>query len=123
MSANRSLIASVREAIRLFAYKAGIKLISAQESIDIQALKHSIDMVANLDIRHTAENITFNAKQEIVVNAGGSYTRWSASGIESGTAGSWKVHANQHGMDGPKTLPVVMPEVPRQLHPLERQRH
>ncbi|KAF0843982.1 type VI secretion system secreted protein VgrG [Methylovorus glucosotrophus] len=111
LSANRSLIASVREAIRLFAYKAGIKLISAQESIDIQALKHSIDMVANLDIRHTAENITFTAKQEIVVNAGGSYTRWSASGIESGTAGIWKVHANQHGMDGPKTLPVVMPPI------------
>mgnify|MGYP000214510554 CR=1 FL=1 len=113
LSANRSLIASVREAIRLFAYKAGIKLISAQESIDIQALKHSIDMVANLDIRHTAENITFTAKQEIVVNAGGSYTRWSTSGIESGTAGIWKVHANQHGMDGPKTLPVVMPTIPK----------
>jgi type VI secretion system secreted protein VgrG len=69
-------------------------------------------MVANMGISHTAENITFTASNEIMVNAGGSYTRWSASGIESGTAGTWLVHANQHAMDGPQSLPVVMPTIP-----------
>ena len=121
LSANRSLIGSFREAVRLFAYKAGIKLISAQESVDIQALQQSIHMVANMGISHTAENITFTASNEIMVNAGGSYTRWSASGIESGTAGTWLVHANKHAMDGPQSLPVVMPDVATSLNdPLAR---
>ncbi|HEV6964076.1 type VI secretion system Vgr family protein [Roseateles sp.] len=104
LSVGGSLLASVKGAIRLFAYKAGIKLVSAASDIDLQALDTSIHVLAKVDITHTANCITFNAKEEIAVNGGGSYTRWKAGAIESGTPGQHVVHAASHAMEGAKSL-------------------
>ncbi|RFO96247.1 type VI secretion system tip protein VgrG [Rhodoferax lacus] len=87
ISSSQSLLASAKEAVRLFAYKSGMKLTSAKDNIDIQALKTSIHLLAKLDITHTASRITLTAKDSVTINGGGSFTVWSAASIRSGTAG------------------------------------
>ncbi|WEF33344.1 type VI secretion system Vgr family protein [Pseudoduganella chitinolytica] len=107
ISAGKSLLVSVKEAVRLFAYKAGMKLVAASADIDITALKESVNILAKLNITHSANRISISAKEEVVINGAGSYTRWNASGIEQGTDGKWRSHATQHAMVGPANGPVA----------------
>ncbi|TWD84919.1 uncharacterized protein DUF2345 [Variovorax beijingensis] len=53
-----------------------------------------------------ANRITITAKEEVLVNGGSSYTRWTAGGIESGTLGLWRAHAASHSMVGPRSMGV-----------------
>lgn len=96
VSAGKSLLVSVKEAVRMFAYKAGMKLVAASADIDITALKDSVNILAKLNITHTANRITITAKEEVVINGGSSFSRWNASGIVHGTTGTWRQHAAQH---------------------------
>jgi type VI secretion system secreted protein VgrG len=100
ISAGKSLLASVKDAMRLFAYKA-IRLTAATAGIDIVALQDSINLMAKLDIKLEANRITITAKEEILINGGSSYTRWNASGIVHGTQGGWLEHAATHSFAGP----------------------
>ena len=115
VSSGKSWLVSAQEAIRMFAYKAGMKLVSARQDIDIQALSANIQLLAKMNIRLQAKRIEITAPEEVVVNGGGSYTQWNASGIQSGTSGSWTAHAGSHSMNGPKSIPVVMPDLPTGL--------
>ncbi|MEJ8851921.1 DUF2345 domain-containing protein, partial [Variovorax rhizosphaerae] len=72
--------------------------------IDIKALKNCINVIAKLDIKVEANKISITAKEEVLINGGTSYTRWNASGIESGTKGLWREHASQHSLVGPNSL-------------------
>ncbi|WP_295977224.1 type VI secretion system Vgr family protein [uncultured Variovorax sp.] len=105
ISAGKGFLVSVKEAVRLFAYKA-IRLTAGTAGIDIVALQNSINLLARLDIKLEADRISITAKNEIVVNGGGSFSRWSASGIVHGTKGLWREHAATHSYSGPKSLPV-----------------
>jgi type VI secretion system secreted protein VgrG len=106
LSAGASLLASVKGAIRLFAYKTGIRLISAQADIEIQALEKNLKLLAKLDITLTANRIEITAKEEVIVNGGGSFSHWKAQGITHGTTGAWVEHATTHSMIDPKNLPL-----------------
>jgi type VI secretion system secreted protein VgrG len=106
ISAGKSLLVSVKEAVRLFSYKASMKLVAASADIDITALKESVNILAKLNITHSANRISIVAKEEVVINGGGSYSRWNASGIEEGTSGTWRSHATKHSMVGPANGPV-----------------
>ena len=113
ISTAKSLLASAKEAIKFFAYKAGICFTSAKDSIDIQALETSVHMLAKLDIQMQANRILINAQEEVHVNGGGSYSRWHAGGIEHATTGTWAAHAAKHSMDGPKSLSQFMQAQPQ----------
>ena len=120
LSSGKSLLASVKEAVRLFAYKAGMKLVAASADIDITALKDSVNILAKLDITHTANRITITAKEEVVINGGSSFSRWNASGIVHGTSGNWQQHAAQHSLlpgksEGTPGLPQTVQLPPGQL--------
>ncbi|AKJ28051.1 type VI secretion system Vgr family protein [Caldimonas brevitalea] len=104
ISAGKSLLASVKEAVRLFAYNAGMKLVAASANIDVTALKDSINLLAKLNITHTANRIEITAKDEVVVNGGGSFTKWSGSGITHGTGGPWQVQATGFSHTGPASM-------------------
>ncbi|MCW7540675.1 type VI secretion system tip protein VgrG [Aquabacterium sp. A7-Y] len=104
VSAGKSLLASVKEAVRLFAYKAGMKLVAASSDIDITALKDSINLLAKLNITHTANRITITAKEEVLINGGGSYSKWSGGGITHGTSGPWQVKAASFSHSGPASM-------------------
>ncbi len=112
ISSAKSFLVSAKEAVRMFAYKDGIKLVSATDDIDIQALKTSVNLLAKMDITMTANRITLTAKESVTINGGGSYTVWSAGAIKSGTTGSHVAHAVTHGGPGAKSVPAVMPVMP-----------
>jgi type VI secretion system secreted protein VgrG len=120
LSAGKSLLVSVKEAVRMFAYKAGMKLVAASADIDITALKDSVNVLAKLNITHTANRITITAKEEVVINGGTSFSRWNASGIVHGTNGTWRQHAAQHSFvngksEGTPSLPQTVQLPPGQL--------
>ncbi|WP_238947804.1 type VI secretion system Vgr family protein [Caldimonas brevitalea] len=104
VSAGKSLLVSVKDAVRLFAHKAGMKLVAATSNIDITALKDSINLLAKLNITQTANRITITAKEEVVINGGTSFTKWSGSGIVHGTSGPWRVQATGFSHTGPASM-------------------
>ncbi|SFC54018.1 type VI secretion system Vgr family protein [Massilia yuzhufengensis] len=121
LSAGKSLLVSVKEAVRMFAYKAGMKLVAASADIDITALKDSVNILAKLNITHTANRITITAKEEVVINGGTSFSRWNASGIVHGTSGNWVQHAAHHSFapaksEGTPSLPQPVQLAPGQLN-------
>ena len=113
VSAGKSFLVSVKEAIRMFSYKAGIRLVAAGANIEFKALQQSIHLLAKLDITHAANRITITAKEEVVINGGGSFSRWNAQGIEHGTQGRWVEHAASHALVGPMSRPVEPVAFPR----------
>ena len=107
ISAGKSLLASVKEAVRVFAYKS-IRLTAATAGIDIVALEKGINLFARLDINLQAEKISITAKDEILINGGSSFTRWNASGIVHGTSGVWREHAGTHSFAGPMNMEKLL---------------
>ncbi len=59
-------------------------------------------------IVQVANTITITAKEELMLNGGGSYIRLNAAGIEEATAGRHVEHAAMHGMVGPKNAPTAV---------------
>jgi type VI secretion system secreted protein VgrG len=114
-----SFFASVRNAIRLFAYKTGIRLVSAREDIDVQALTQNIKALAKLDINATANRITLTAEKEILINGGGSYTSWKAESIESGSTDSIISHTGAYAKVGPDNKLSPLPPPPFTLKDLQ----
>ncbi|MES2742527.1 MAG: type VI secretion system Vgr family protein [Pseudomonadota bacterium] len=102
-----SFFASIARTLRLFAHKAGMKLIAGAGDIDMQALSDSINLLAKLNITQTANRITITAQEEIVINGGGSYAKFNAGGIEHGTNGVYINHAADHQFLGPKNLAMA----------------
>jgi type VI secretion system secreted protein VgrG len=115
LSAGGRLLASIANGVRLFCAKARMKLVVAGGDIDLKALRDSVNVLAKLNITHTANRITITAKDEVVINGGGSYTRWQAGGIETGTNSSWVVHSASRSLSGPKNLPIAIPMLPKDV--------
>ncbi|NKI72340.1 DUF2345 domain-containing protein, partial [Collimonas pratensis] len=101
-----SLFASVAKTFRLMVQKAGMKMVAAAGDIDVKALTDSINLLAKLNITHTANRITITAKEEVMINGGGSYVKYNAAGIEHGTNGVYVAHAATHSLPGPKNRSV-----------------
>ncbi|WFN13298.1 DUF2345 domain-containing protein [Burkholderia contaminans] len=120
VSTGGGFFASARRALRLFAYEAGMRLVSAAGDIDVKALKDSINLLAKLNVSVTATKITISAQQEVEINGGGSYTRWTSGQIKSGTSGGFEVHSASQTFVGPDSvgtpsIPALPPEK-EQLH-------
>ena len=120
VSTGGGFFASARNALRLFVYQAGMRLIAASGDIDIKTLKDSINLLAKLNVTVTASKITISAQQEVEINGGGSYTRWTASQIKSGTPGGFEVHSASRAFTGPDS--VSTPNIPA-LPPEKEQLH
>lgn len=106
--AGTTLFASIRQSFRLFVQKAGMKLIAAAGDIDVQALSDGIKLLAKLEISQQANRITISAKEEVVVNGGGSYARFAAGSIELGTSGTFLAHAATHSLVPAKSAEMAM---------------
>ena len=107
--AGNNLFASIRHAIRLFVQNAGMRIVAASGDIDVQALSNSIKLLAKLDIVQSANRITINAKEELVINGGGSYVKLAEGSIELGTSGSFTAHATRHSLLSAKSMSVNAP--------------
>ena len=106
IAAAKSFLVSVKQAVRLFAYQTGIRLFAFGGDIDIKALKESINILAKLDIVQIANKITITAKEELVLNGGGSTIRLNAACIEEATSGKHIEYAAVHSTVGPKNAPT-----------------
>lgn len=106
IAAGDGFFASINRTFRLFVQKAGMKLIAASGEIDVKALTDSVNLLAKLNITQTADRVVISAKQDIVINGGGSYVKFSAAGIEHGTNGSFVAHAASHHFDPAKSMAV-----------------
>ncbi|MCK4140394.1 type VI secretion system tip protein VgrG [Ralstonia pseudosolanacearum] len=113
VSTGNNFLASVRNAWRVFVHQAGMKLIAAAGQIDIQALSNSINLLAKLEVTATAERIHIKAKQELLLDGGGSYIKLTPDRHEQGTTGSWMAYASTHGLPGPRSVPVDL--APKQV--------
>ncbi|MFC5552305.1 type VI secretion system Vgr family protein [Massilia aerilata] len=111
IAAGDGLFASVVTTLRLFVQRAGMKLIAAAGDIDVQTLSDSINLLAKLNITQTGNRIVINAKEDIVINGGGSYVKFSKAGIEHGTTGTFVAHAASHSFIDPKSLALASNEM------------
>jgi type VI secretion system secreted protein VgrG len=120
VSTGGGFFASARNALRLFAYQAGMRLIAASGDIDLKALKDNINLLAKLNVTVTATKVTISAQQEVEINGGGSYTRWTSGQIQSGTSGGFVVHSASRAFTGPDNVstPAIsaLPPEKEQLH-------
>ncbi|PRY01042.1 DUF2345 domain-containing protein, partial [Paraburkholderia sp. BL25I1N1] len=89
VSAGRSLFASVRGAISMFAYQLGLKLVAAKGRVDIQAQSDQMALAALKDITVTSTDgkVVITASKEVWIGAGGSYIQINGSGIINGSPG------------------------------------
>jgi type VI secretion system secreted protein VgrG len=110
--ASGGLFASVRQTLRLFVHKAGMRLVAAAGDIDLHALSDGINLLAKLQITQSAGRITINAREEVVINGGGSYIRLQAGGIETGSKGDFVVRAASHQWNGAAGNPPSLPALP-----------
>jgi type VI secretion system secreted protein VgrG len=108
LAVGTNFFASIRQTFRLFVQKAGMKMVAAAGDIDVQTLSDSINLLAKLDITHTANRITISAKEDIVINGGGSYVKFTAGGIEHGTNGSFVAHAAHHSLVDAKNMEMAI---------------
>lgn len=116
VSAGDSILATAKRAVRVFAYETGIRAISALADIDVKALKQSINLLAKLDINITANRITITAKEEVLVNGGGSYTLWKAGQIENGSTGPAVFYTKAMTVLGPRNKPgPTLPSPPTRM--------
>jgi len=113
IAAGKSLLASVAEKISLFASNAGIKLFSAKGKVEVQSQSDDLDLIAEKVVRllSTTSRIEIHAKEEVVISAGASFIKISASGITNGTSGKWISHASTHTFERPATNSYVMPHL------------
>jgi type VI secretion system secreted protein VgrG len=100
----KRLLASVRDGIRHFSRRAGIRLIAAADDIDIRAVENCIHLTAKKIIRKEGNRIILQAKEELLLIGGGSYLKLNAQGIEYGTAKHWEVHAKKQKLAGPESM-------------------
>ncbi|WP_432734350.1 type VI secretion system tip protein VgrG [Ralstonia solanacearum] len=119
IATGRSFIASAKDAIRLFAYRLGLKLVAASGDIDMQALKNGINILAKLEIKMEGKRVDVNGTDGVRINGGGSYIDVSQSGITSGTNGLFQVHSADYLFSGPDSRPVVPHAVTSALKPGE----
>ena len=117
LAVGKSLIASVKEKISLFAYGAGMKLFAAKGKVEIQAQSGDIDIIAEKVLRllSTTDRIEIFAKKEIVIGADGSAIKINGSGITDMTSGQRISYNADFSLPGPKTMPYGLPTLPKEV--------
>lgn len=101
IASGRSLFATIRDTIRLFAQTSPIQLVAAAGDIVMNALTKSIIARAQKQILLESEEILLRAKK-FRVEVDGSFLNMDSTGIVNGTTGKFIAHAAVHGLPGPK---------------------
>ena len=102
----KSLVASVKEKLSLFAQNAGMKLFAGKGAVEIQARKDNVEMVAQKTVKVLSATATVEAaaKEEILLTSGGAYVRIKGGNIEIHAPGKIDVKGGQHAFGGPTSM-------------------
>jgi type VI secretion system secreted protein VgrG len=110
VSAMKSLMVNIGQAISLFAAKAGIKLYANQGNVDIQAQGGAVLLSSRQDTQiRSLQKISLAAQEEIVLSVGGNAVRITAEGIR--TLGKTTVYG-AFSVTGKQQLNVGLPDFP-----------
>ncbi len=104
VSSGSSMLASARNAIRLFAYKLGIRMVSYAGDIDLKALQKNLNLLAKLEITQAAQRITIKATEEVLLHGGDSYISLKSGKVTVG-GGVYEINA-QSSILPPKPMGV-----------------
>ncbi|WP_369307542.1 DUF2345 domain-containing protein, partial [Pseudomonas sp. W2-17] len=124
ISVVKKMFMGIGQGLSLFVRKVGLKLISNEGPVSIQAQNDTLELLARqgINITSTEDEIHITAKKRIVLNAGGSYVAIEQCSIESATAGDYLIKA-AHFDFRPKAaqeveLPALPPllDIPPELH-------
>jgi type VI secretion system secreted protein VgrG len=103
------------EAVSLFAQTLGMKLFAAKGKLEIQAQGDEMLLTALRDLRIVSVEgkVIISADKEVWIGAGGSYSRYTAEGIENGTLG--EIHERCVAWDKPGATSdrLRSPQLPR----------
>lgn len=113
LSTGKRLLASVSRGVRVFIQSMGWRLVAAGGDIDLRALQDSIKLLAKLNITATANRITLSAKEEIVINGGGSASTWNGGGIVHKTGAAYTIHAGSYSLTAGQKVAARFPEPPK----------
>ncbi|STR45179.1 type VI secretion system Vgr family protein [Iodobacter fluviatilis] len=114
-STGRRWIHNVGQHISLFTGgikdKITMKLIAAKGQLQMQAQSDDIEITADKNARFTAikGKGLFNAKQEILLTAGGAYIRIKGGKIELHAPGKVSIKGGSHDWSGPASLNPPLP--------------
>lgn len=92
LSAGASLLASAAQGIRLFAWRAGLRLMAYGGDVDIRSLRQNIRIWARLQLEESAERISIRADKELLLQGGPSALRLDDQGVRV-QAAQLQVHA------------------------------
>ena len=98
--------ASLKQGIRLFTYKLGMRLYFGKNDISLQALKQFVNFSAAIEINERANEIRLIARDELSINGGGSTTTLNSGEITHATSGKFTIHSTSLTYTGAKNLPV-----------------
>ncbi|MFK7090775.1 type VI secretion system Vgr family protein, partial [Chromobacterium violaceum] len=95
--------------------KVALKLIAAKGKVQVQAQSDAMELTADKDVTITSckERIVVNAKNEILLTAGGGYIRIASGNIEVHCPGALTVKGASHNMSGPDSMSLSMPFLPQ----------
>lgn len=115
MSSGGSIVGSAAKGISLCGHTEDVKVVARAGKIVAQAQNNEMELVATetLRVASTEKKVEITAAEEIVFNVGGTYLRLKPGSIETGTSGSWTVHAASRTLTGPKTTSIPMPSFGR----------
>jgi type VI secretion system secreted protein VgrG len=105
--AGQSILSTANKDIEHCALEGDMRHIAGKGKISVQAQESTIEIIAEqvLNLISNKNSINITANKEIVLQAGGSYIKVSAQGIEQGTGGKWEAKASMHKTSGPARLP------------------
>jgi len=118
-SVGKSWVASVKQRISLYAQTMGIYLFARAGKINIQALSDAIDVIAKMKLRliSTEDTVEILSDKAVLVNGGGSFTKWSAEGIHNGTHAVYRVRSAGLDLEDPASMNALLPALA--THPIE----
>ncbi|AZN36358.1 type VI secretion system Vgr family protein [Iodobacter ciconiae] len=118
-TSGRRWIHNVGQHISLFVAgvkdKVALKLIAAKGQLQMQAQSDDIEITADKNTKFTAikGKGLFNAKQEILLTAGGAYIRIKGGKIELHAPGKVSIKGGSHDWGGPANLDMAPPYLPK----------
>ncbi|QKK97664.1 type VI secretion system tip protein VgrG [Pseudomonas sp. 13159349] len=113
LAIGKRLLISASRGVRQFVQSMGWRLVAATGDIDLKALKDNINLLAKLKVSVTAERITISAKEELVIQGGGSSSTYNAGGILHATAGQYTAHATGFFYKSAQSQTATFPDAPK----------
>ncbi|MEB6666474.1 type VI secretion system tip protein VgrG [Acinetobacter vivianii] len=115
LSTQKNLITHAQNRISLFAAQNGIKQVAAKGKFEVQAQGDGLELLAKAGIKiiSTEDRIEISSPKEIVITAGPSQIKLNGSGIFPVTSGKFEAKAGQHLLASGASASSNAPQLPQ----------